>query len=71
MRLPLEGGSTRLRGFGYAEFMNINDVKEALLLRGEVRWALVRCEVGTSWEVRGTLDEVDTSWEVRWALVER
>lgn len=36
MRLPLESGTQRLRGFGYAEFDNINDLKEALLLKGEV-----------------------------------
>lgn len=37
VRLPLESGTQRLRGFGYAEFDNINDLKEALLLKGEVR----------------------------------
>lgn len=36
VRLPLESGTQRLRGFGYAEFDNINDLKEALLLKGEV-----------------------------------
>ena len=37
MRLPTEGGSSRLRGFGYAEFPSINDLMEALNLKGEVR----------------------------------
>lgn len=37
VRLPLETGTQRLRGFGYAEFNDINDLKEALLLKGEVR----------------------------------
>lgn len=37
MRLPLESGTQRLRGFGYAEFDNLTDLKEALLLKGEVR----------------------------------
>lgn len=36
VRLPLESGTQRLRGFGYAEFDNINDLKEALSLKGEV-----------------------------------
>ena len=36
VRLPLESGTQRLRGFGYAEFNSINDLKEALLLKGEV-----------------------------------
>lgn len=44
MRLPLETGTQRLRGFGYAEFNNINDLKEALLLKGEVWWGDWRVE---------------------------
>ena len=36
MRLPVESGTTRLRGFGYAEFDSVNDLMEALTLAGEV-----------------------------------
>lgn len=53
VRLPLESGTQRLRGFGYAEFDNINDLKEALLLKGEVRGVVccisshLRCVLST------------------------
>lgn len=54
VRLPLETGTKRLRGFGYAEFDTINDLKEALLLKGEVRWASNRMSmVSTERELLG------------------
>lgn len=36
MRLPMESGTSRLRGFGYAEFDTVHDLMEALTLAGEV-----------------------------------
>lgn len=36
MRLPVESGTNRMRGFGYAEFDTINDLMEALSLNKEV-----------------------------------
>ena len=37
VRLPKEGTTNRLRGFGYAEVMTKQDIEEALALKGEVR----------------------------------
>ena len=36
MRLPKEGTTNRLRGFGYAELSTVQDLEEALALTGEV-----------------------------------
>ena len=36
MRLPMESGTSRMRGFGYAEFDTMNDLMEALSLNKEV-----------------------------------
>ena len=36
IRLPVESGTSRLRGFGYAEFGSITELMDALSLSGEV-----------------------------------
>lgn len=36
IRLPVESGTSRLRGFGYAEFSSLQDLMDALALSGEV-----------------------------------
>ena len=36
IRLPTESGSSRLRGFGYAEFDSLTALMDALALSGEV-----------------------------------
>lgn len=53
----MESGTSRLRGFGYAEFDNINDLKEALLLKGEVCLSLLYlcASVECMWLVKHTL----------------
>ena len=42
IRLPVESGTSRLRGFGYAEFSSLQDLMDALSLSGEVS-TLSRC----------------------------
>ena len=45
IRLPVESGTSRLRGFGYAEFGSLQELMDALSLSGEVNtdWCLCVC----------------------------
>ena len=43
IRLPVESGTSRLRGFGYAEFGSLQDLMDALSLSGEVSSDIILC----------------------------
>lgn len=57
IRLPVESGTSRLRGFGYAEFGSLQELMDALSLSGEVNtgWCLCVCLcvfIGLDWRGR-------------------
>ena len=43
IRLPVESGTSRLRGFGYAEFGSLQELMDALSLSGEVSADIILC----------------------------
>ena len=45
VRLPTDSGTSRLKGFGYAELESVSALLEALELSGEVRPTLALCDV--------------------------
>ena len=46
IRLPVESGTSRLRGFGYAEFGSLQELMDALSLSGEVSIGVCAHEIG-------------------------